>query len=229
MAHLIFNSYIAWHETTRKRSTVGTPPPTGDPPSAPEQDRVGHRSIARRLEELCCPMARGLQETWLESAASETHTRASTALIESTEGEACKVSAERSHRGRIFNRSLDLGADSQSDRETFPCELSPEPCLATVARHGMELSKTRAPRAPKERRSHSALDTARMATHNKKPQNLAPISYSWMKVDFCPSPMSGEPGPPGARRRTSTIGSNRIESLPLAHSASLQADATSDC
>jgi len=228
MAHLIFYSYIAWHETTRKRPTVGTPPPTGDPAAAPEQNRVGHSSIARCLEELCCPMARGLQKTWLESAAAETHAGASTPLVDSAENEARKVSAERSDCGRVFNRSLDLGADSQSDRETFPCDLSPESCLATLARHGMEMSKTRTPRTPKERRSHSALDTARLATDKKKPQNLAPISYSWMKVGFCSSPMFGAPGLQEARHRTSTIGSSKIESLPLGLSAYLHSGDTPD-
>jgi len=228
MAHLIFYSYISWYETTRKRSTVGTPPPTGDRTAAPEQIRVGHRSVARRFEELCCSMARGLQETWLQGTPSQTHPGASTPPLDSTESEARKVSAERSHCSGIFNRSLDLRAYSQSDRETFPCELSPEPCLATVAEHRVELSKTRTPCTPKGRTSHSALGTAGMAPNKKKPQNLAPISYSWMKVDFCSSQMYGAPGHQEARHLTSTIGSSRTESLPLGPSASLHVGVTPD-
>src|SRR5258707_14799345 len=87
MAHLMFCSYIEWHETTRKRSTVGTPPPTGDPAAAPEQDRVGNSAIARRFEKLRRPMARGLQKTWLESAPSQTHAGAATPLVDSAESE----------------------------------------------------------------------------------------------------------------------------------------------
>src|SRR5258707_15688764 len=99
MAHLMFCSYIEWHETTRKRSTVGTPPPTGDPAAAPEQDRVGNSAIARRFEKLRRPMARGLQKTWLESAPSQTHAGAATPLVDSAESEARKVFFERAHCG----------------------------------------------------------------------------------------------------------------------------------
>jgi len=229
MAHMLFYSYIRGHETTRERSSVGTPPPTGHPTVAPEEVRVGHSSIACGVQELHRPMARGVQETWLRGTPSQTDTRASTPLEPGTESEVGKVSVERPDGSWVFNRFMDLAADLQTDRKTLPCELSPKPCLAAATEHGMELSETGTPGTPERRRGHCALGSTRVASDKKKPHDLAPISYSWMKAGFCSSPMCDALGLQEARHRTSTIGSSRTESLPLGPSASLQVGGTLDC
>jgi len=224
-----FYSYIVWHETTGKRSTVGTPPPTSHPTLAPEKVRVGHSSIARRLEELDRTMARGIQETRDQGTSSQTHTRASTPPEQGTESEVGEVSLERSALGRVLDRPVDFRAYCHTDRETLSCNLSSEPCLATVTEHGMELSETRAPSAPEGRRGHCRVGAKRVASDKKKPHDVALISYSWMKVDFCSSPMSGAPGHHGDRHSTSIIGSSKIESLLLGPSAFLHTGDMPDC
>jgi len=228
MAHLDFYSYLACHETTRKRSPVGTPPPTGHPTVAPEEISVGHSSIARCIEELHRSVARGIQQTWLQGTPAQTHSWASTPPDDGTKGAVGKVPVERFDGSGVLDRFVDLATDLQTDREAPPRDLSPEPCLAAIARHGMELSETGTPGAPERRGRHCPLGTARMASDKKKPHDLAPISYSWMKVDSCSSPTYGVRGHQGVRHRTSTIGSSRTESLPLGPSACLHVGDTPD-
>ena len=228
MALMLFYSYIPWHETTRKRPAVGTPPPTGDPAFGQEQVRVGHSSHSQCIEELSHSMARGLQEAWFEGTPSQTHAWASAAVVHSTEKETGKVSLERSPGHRLLNRPLDIAAYRQADRKTLPCELSSESCLAATSEDGMELPEAGTPSAPKGRRSDCPVETERLAPHKKKPQYLAPISYSWMKAAFCSSPMCDAHGHPEVRHRTSTIGSSRTESPPSALLASLHAGDTPD-
>lgn len=220
MAHHTFYRYIMWHETTGQRSAVGTAAPTSHPTLAPAKVRVGHRSIARRLEEFGRPMARCIPQARLEGTSSQTHTRATTAPERDTEDEVGEVSVKRSTLSRVLNRPLDLRAYRHTDRETLSCILSSKPCLATVTEHGMELSETGAPRTPEGRTGHCRVGAHRVAPH-KKPHDGKHISFSWMKVAFCSSPMSGAPGHPADRHRTSTIGSSRTGSLRLGPSAFL--------
>ena len=227
MELMLFYSYIAWHETTRNSPTTGEASPTRYPVTGEGNDGVGDRPLDRRLEEFRCTMARRIPAQRCKSTSPKTNSRASLSIVRPPE-EGVDPNTFRGPSGcRVWNGPLDAEASCPSDQEAVPDQLSSESSLAAPGTTGMELSETRTSCPPTGRKGNRTLESDRLASHKKKPHDLAPISYSWMKAAFYSSPMSGGPGRRGARPRISTTGSNRIEYLRSAHSASLQAGGTS--
>jgi len=228
MELLISYSYIVWHETTRNAPTTGGAPPTGYPVIENGQDSVGHSPLARSLEELHCTMARRIQAQWFEGAPPQTHSGTSLSAVCPTEDRADPTAFGRSTSCGVHNGPLDLETSCASHLETVSHSISSQPLVATFGTTGMELSKTRTTRQAEGRGSNRQVDREGLASHKKKPQDLAPISYSWMKAGFCSSPMCDAHGLQKVRRPTFTIGSSRTESLPLEPSRFLHTGGTWD-
>lgn len=221
MAHLHFCSYIAGHETTREPATTGEAPPAGYPVAPTRQDSVGGGALAGRVQEFCGTMARGAQAQGLERASSQRYSWASSATIRCPESTLSKVSPPRTFGSRILDRPVDLTAHCQAHREALSCVISPQPRVATVAEHGLELSEAGAPRAAEGRTGDRTLETGSLARDKKKPQDVVPTWSFWMKAVSYSFPTSNAPGPPKGRRPISTTGSDKIGYRPLPPSAFL--------
>lgn len=228
MEHCYKYDYLGEYETTRNAAATGGASPTGSPVITRRQNGVGSCPMDWGSKEFRVSMADDTQERRNEGTSTERHSRATCSVIGTAEG-CIGPSALRGSAGRrIRNRPLDVETHHPSHLETLSYSLSSQSRVADSWAIGMELSKTRTPSKTEGRKSHRALEARAMASHKKKPQDLAPIWYSSMKVAFCSSPMCDAPGHPKERHPIFITGSNKTESPPLARSAFLLTIGISD-
>jgi hypothetical protein len=216
------------YETSRNAPTTGEASPASHPVIEEGPNCVGNCPLDRLVEKFCCAMARRLPAQRLKSASSQTHSRTSFSSVFPTEVRVDSSALRRSFGGWVLDRPLDVETSCPSDLETLPHSVSPESPVAALGTTWMELSKTRASCAPTGRGGNCTVERERLASDKKKPQDLAPISYSWMKVDLCSFQMFGVRGHRRVRRLISITGSSKTESLPSGPSASLHRGDTLD-
>src|SRR6266542_3720258 len=116
------------------------------------------------------------------------------------------------HSPWVRQRAVDLTAYRGGDPGAFWGALSPRARLEALASLGLELSGARTPGDPARRPGHCALAALQVARDKKKPEDLAPISPSWMRAAFCLSRPAVVPGRPwgihpSSLTTTSMIGS----------------------
>jgi transposase len=101
----------------------------------------------------------------------------------------------------LSQRAMDLEAHRRGDSGGVWHPLSPCPCLEELTPSGLELSGAGAAAHPTPRPSHCSLAALPVAGDKKKPNDLGPISPSWMRAACCSSPRAGAPGRLRDRRR----------------------------
>ena len=222
MAQVIFSDYNMWHETTRYSPAAGEAPPTSDPALERGENSVGCSPGDFRFEELRRTLARCVQKAWYTRTAPKTDTRKTAAYVGGPKGAIGKVASEGPLGSRILDRPLDAEPNCRTHKETVSYQLSPEPCMAFIAEHGLELSEAGAPCLTTGRTRDCSLETGSLVRDKKKPPDVVPTWSSWMKAASCLSPMSNAHGHREGRRHISTIGSAKTEYRPLLPSVFLR-------
>lgn len=222
MAQMFFSDYIMWHETTRYSPTAGEAPPTSYPALERGENSVGCSSGDVRLEEFRRTLARCLQSAWHTRTAPKADSWETSAHVGCPKGATGNVASEGPLGSRILDRPLDAEPNCRTHKETVSYQLSPEPCMAFIAEHGLELSEAGAPCLATGRTRDCSLETGSLVRDKKKPPDVVPTWCFWMKAASCLSPMSNAHGRPEGRHHISTIGSAKTEYRPLPPSVFLR-------
>ena len=212
MEHYYFFRYTWGYETPRNLTATGEATPTGHPVVESRETSVGGGAGLKCLQELGLPVVRGLQKEGARGASPQTDPRPSTQVIQDSEATVDEASSGRPFGLRPSYGPVDLEADRSVDPGTVSYSLSPQPCLAVTSRHGVELPETGAPSPTTGRSGDRPLEAVPLAAYKKTLKDLAPIWSSSMNPVSCSSPTWPAPGPLKAKRRSFTIGTNRIGS-----------------
>lgn len=212
MEHYYYFRYTWGYETPRNLTTTGEATPTGHPVVESRETSVGGSADIKRLQELGLPVVRGLQKEGARGASLQTDPRPTAQVIQDTEASVDAASSGRPFSLRLSYGPVDFETDRSIDPEAVSHSLPPQPCLAVTSRYGVELPETGAPSPPTGRSGDRPLEEVPLAAYKKTLKDLAPIWSSSMNPVSCSSPMWPAPGARKAKRRSFTIGSNRIGS-----------------
>ncbi len=187
--------YLGGHETSRDTPEPGETSTPGGPPLEGGQavSRRGHGSWC--ISELGCTVAAIIPGRRQTRLACEAIARPNTAVEPATEGAPGPTASSRSAGGGIYHQPLDIAPHRGGHPSRVWRQLYRSECLETDAGHGVELPKAQQTRSGAQRKGHSVLEAARLASHKKKPQHLEPTWASLTKAGSCLSRRSPAPGP----------------------------------
>ena len=217
------------HETSRHATTAGEAAPTGYPVVTRRDAPVGRGPLARRGQELCLTVGPRLRTAWRQRASAHPDPWAAAPVVPRAESEAGDPAAPRAPRARTPDRSLDAPAHRAPDLDALPHPVPPQPRVAGAAGAGLECAETGAPGPPAGRRGDRALEAPPLAPYKKTPTARGPIWSSSMRAGSSSSRLSNAPGPPRARRPTSTTSISTTGSPPSARLRCHPSAGTSRC
>ena len=113
---------------------------------------------------------------------------------------------------RLSQRPLDFKENCVGNSKRIRGAVSPQSYLADPARRGVVLPGSRAACHSTRREGHRTLEALQVAAYKKKPKDLGPILFSWMKAASCLSPHAVARGGRGVARRSSTTVTSMIAS-----------------
>lgn len=213
--HLTFG-YALEHETSSNRCAIGETASPSHSRLEGQQISFGSSPQARRIKKFCLAMGTHLQTAWAKGVTLAQESRSAFLFVPLGEGAPRHHLASRRTRRRVSNRVMDVRADCQGNLAAISCTLSSACDLASAARDGMELSETPAA-CPATGRGHDCvLEALRVAPYKKRPPNVEPIWFSWMKAAFCLSPISSAPGPRRDRPQSVRCAISKGRSMPSA-------------
>jgi hypothetical protein len=137
--------------------------------------------------------------------------------------------AARSQGVWLPERAMDLEAHGHGDLAGVPSTLSPLARVEGVAALAVEWSGTGTPGPPARRTGDRPLEALPVASHQKKSEDLAPISRSSTKAAVCSSPRVIGPGRLRDRRRSSSLATHMTASQRWPPSPCRRSVSTWDC
>src|SRR5512145_556086 len=209
--------YAMRHATPWNPSTIRSPKTSSRSSVADWQDVPVGGCNAKRFDKLGGALGPGGSPRWGSSPAAQTNTRAPAAVVQVAKAQTPATVGTRSWRSGIYHRAMDPAANCQADRETFRDSLSLRSCVASDDGSRMDVAEAGASGHAEKRGGHRTLEEAAMARVKKKPEDLAPISYSSTKADSSSSLTCARPGHRSAIPRssdTATAGSGFPPSPP---------------
>lgn len=184
--HLII-SYLGGHETSRYTPESGEASTPGNP-SAEGGQAVSRRCHERGfVAEFSGSVAAIIPKGRKAGIAREAFAWPNTVVDPATEGTFGPAAPSRSNGNRLCDKPVDVAPHWRSHPSRVWRSLYHTQCLEVDARHGLELSKAEQARPGAQRASHTVLETARLASHKKKPQHLEPTWASLTKAGSCSS------------------------------------------
>src|SRR5713226_5598896 len=172
---------------------------------------------AERFDKLRGALGPRLSPRWGRSPAGQTDTWPTAPVVQVAKAAALATVGARCWRGGVHDRTLDLAANCQADRETFRDSLSLRSCVASDDGSTMDMAEAGAPGHAEKRASHLTVEEKAVARVKKKPEDLGPISYSSTKADSFSFLTCARPGRRSAIPRsldTATAGSGFLPSPP---------------
>ena len=139
---------------------------------------------AERFDKLGGALGAGLSPRGGSGPAAQTDTWPTAPVVQVAKAAALATVGARRWRGGVYDRTLDLAANCQADRETFRDSLSLRSCVASDDGSTMDVAEARAPGHAEKRASHLTLEEKTVARVKKKLKDLRPISYSSTESGF---------------------------------------------
>ena len=213
--------YTVAYETPRNEPTVGETKTSSHRDVACGQDVSFCRGHIEDEFEFRGTLGPVPSKTRAQRTAIKSNPRTAATAVCATEEEIAPASGERSPCRRLLHRFVDASAYCQTGSQTFWRSLpSRSHLVVNDEAIELELSETGTASLAAGREGHRALDEIHLASYKKKPENLAPISFSLTKADSFSFQTSIGHGRPEVTLQSSGIVTRETRYRPLPGSPS---------
>src|SRR5262245_5052397 len=214
MEQHLSGSYPWGHETPSNSDPIGTASPPSHPLVAARQSSSQDCLDGRRRTGVRLALGANLPGVWDAGLTRPAHSGASVLSLRRAENPLGPGVTARGTRCRVPDRIVDVGAQRHSNLERISCSLPPQCAVASLTRHGLELSEARAALVSARRGSDCTLEALPLAAYKKRQHAWGRTWFSWTKVAFCSSPTLNVLGLHRDKPLTAPCGTNKGESTP---------------